>query len=173
MKFPVGTGLWPSFSMLPEASPANCSGCGAYGGWASSGAISISQAINDMKNVTGGIAYGGAYPKQVFSNYVANLKNKEDYHEYVLEWTRRGMKWYLDGKVVHTALSGQGGTVPNGWFSSGVGAGPDSPFDKPFHLIVNMAVGGVYTGSPSTAQLAATLKKPKSMQVDYIRVCQK
>jgi beta-glucanase (GH16 family) len=173
MKFPVGKGLWPAFSLLPENSPANCSGCGAYGPWPSSGAITIGQSINDMKNATGGIVYGGAFPNSVFSNYVAKLKNNEDYHEYVLEWSRRGMKWLLDGKVVHTALSGQGGTVPGGWFSSGPGAGPDSPFDKPFYMIVNMAVGGTYTGSPTKSQLAETLKKPKSMQVDYIRVCQK
>lgn len=173
MKLPVGTGLWPSLWMLPEQSPANCSGCGAYGAWPSSGAITLGQAVNDIKNVTGGIAYGGAFPKSVFSNYVSKLKNKEAYHEYVLEWTRRGMKWSLDGKVVHTARSGQGGTVPNGWFSSGIGAGPDSPFDQPFHILVNLAVGGTPTGSPTRTTLAKTLKKPKSMLVDYIRVCQK
>ncbi len=173
MKFPVGKGLWPAFTLLPEQSPANCSGCGAYGGYSASGGITVGQSINDMKNVTGGIVYGGAFPNSVYSNYVKKLNNREDYHEYVLEWTRRGMKWMLDGKVVHTALSGQGGTVPNGWFSTGVGAGPDSPFDKPFYMIVNMAVGGTYTGSPTKTQLAETLKKPKSLQVDYIRVCQK
>lgn len=159
--------------MLPEQSPANCSGCGAYGPWPSSGAITLVQAVNTMKKVTGGIAYGGAFPKSVFSNYVSTLKNKGGYHEYVLEWTRRGMKWYLDGKLVHTARSGKGGTVPNGWFSAGVGAGRDSPFDKPFHMIVNLAVGGNPTGHPTKTRLARTLMKPKSLQVDYIRVCQK
>lgn len=61
-----------------------------------------------------------------------------------------------------------------GWYSSGPGAGanppPNAPFDKPFYIILNLALGGSYTGFVSKEVLAQTLASPKSMLVDYVRV---
>lgn len=166
-------GLWPSLWMLPEASPSNCSGCGAFGPFPASGVITVAQFPRaSAKEVTGGIGYGAASPNGSFSNYVVPLNKAEEYHEYVLEWSRTAMSWYIDGKKVHSAVSSRNGTVPNGWFTDGPGAGKDSPFDKKFHLIVNMAVGGTPTGA-TAAQVKAALKTPKSLLVDYIRVCRK
>lgn len=175
MKLPSGTpaGLWPSLWLLPEASPANCSGCGAYGPWPSSGVITVAQFPKEgAKEVTGGVGFGAPAPDGTFSNYVSRLSKAEDYHEFVLEWTRTGMKWFMDGKEVHSVASGRGGTVPGGWFTTAGGAGKDAPFDKRFHLIVNMAVGGTPTGA-TPAQVKAALKTPKNFLVDYIRVCRK
>ena len=172
VKVPVGTGLWPAIWLLPENSPTNCSGCGPYGPWGASGAITIAQMANTMKNVTGGIAYGGPYPKTVYNSFVKPYK-PNNFHEFVLEWSRKQMTWYLDNKVIHTAKSSNNGTVPGGWYTTGPAATRDSPFDRPFYIIANFAVGGSGTGNPSTSVLNKTLKKPKSMQVDYIRVCKK
>jgi beta-glucanase (GH16 family) len=175
MKLPSGNpaGLWPSLWLLPEASPANCSGCGAYGPWPSSGVITVAQFPKQAaKEVTGGIGYGAPAPDGTFSNFVAPLSKADDYHEYVLEWSRSAMTWYVDGKVVHSAASARNGTLPNGWFSTGAGATKDSPFDKKFHLIVNMAVGGAPTAA-TAAQVKSALKTPKNFLVDYIRVCRK
>lgn len=171
MKLPVGKGLWPSLWMLPDTKNTSCSGCGFYGAWPASGAITLGQAVNEMKNVTGGIAYGSPYPKGVFSTFVKKI-DPYDYHEYTLEWSRRSMKWLIDGSTVHTAKSSEGGTVPGGWFSTGAGGSPDKPFDSPFHIIVNLAVGGNPTGA-SNSQVKDTLKTPKSLALDYIRVCTK
>ena len=78
------------------------------------------------------------------------------------------MEWYMDGIKFGEAKSG-GGTR-NGWFSSGQGAGANSPFDQKFHLLVNMAIGGGLTGNVPPEAAAATLGEPKSFQVDWIRV---
>lgn len=66
------------------------------------------------------------------------------------------MRWYVDDKLTQTL---------DRWESSG-GEFP-APFDQPFHLILNVAVGGGFVGD-----VAATTKFPQQMQVDYVRVYQ-
>jgi len=46
-----------------------------------------------------------------------------------------------------------------------VSGGPNSPFDMPFYLIVNLAIGGKYPGDSDSKTLS-----PNTMEVDYIRV---
>ena len=45
--------------MLPSETPPTCSGCGAYGGWPTSGEIDILECVNDMNTVYGSLHYGG------------------------------------------------------------------------------------------------------------------
>jgi beta-glucanase (GH16 family) len=40
-----------------------------------------------------------------------------------------------------------------------------APFDKPFYLILNVAVGGVWADSPDETSVF-----PQTMIVDYVRV---
>lgn len=169
--FPEGLGLWPSIYMLPAQSPANCSGCGAYGAWAASGAITIAQSANTNTTATGGILFGGVSPDQTSSTYTAPLRTTSSgYHRFTLDWTTTKMRWSIDGKKVFEAKSGKGGKDPNGWFTTAEGAGPNAPFDKQFYILMSLAVGG--TGSGATPeQVAATLSQPKEMRADYIRVC--
>ena len=172
-QLPAGDGLWPALWMLPEDSPANCSGCGAYGSWAASGAITLAQGVNSMEAVTGGIAFGGAFPNQTSATYGADLRDTSSgYHDFALEWSLQRMRWFVDGKKVFEALSGKDGEVPNGWYTDADNAGPNSPFDKPFYLLLNLAAGGTATNA-SEDQVAETLAEPKEMRVDYVRVCSK
>lgn len=174
IQMPVGAGLWPSFSMLPEDSPENCSGCGAYGSWAASGAITVAQAVNDMKAMTGGINFGGPFPNSTSATFSAPLKSVPyNYHLFEIEWSLSKINWYVDGKKVFTVFSGKRGKVPNGWYTTGPGSGTNSPFDKPFYLIFNLAVGGTGVGSVTPDDIAAALAEPKQMKVDYVRVCTK
>jgi len=43
-----------------------------------------------------------------------------------------------------------------------------APFNRPFHLIINLAVGGKWTGNPNM-----TTPLPATMRVDYVRVYQR
>lgn len=103
------------------------------------------------------------------------------------------MRWYMDEVHYFTAhsssCSSNGGTNSGssstgsssasggepralGWYSSGpIGApGPHAPFDSPFYLILNLAVGGPSTVFTGGAPLGDTLAQPKQLLVDYVRV---
>ena len=172
IKMPAGEGLWPSFTMLPEDSPKTCSGCGFYGDWPSSGAITVSQKLNKQANYSGGILYGGPPPNVLASTFEKNLgKDVDGYHTYSLVWSPKTMIWKLDGKNVHKAKSSGGRDAP-GWFTETQTDNKNAPFDKPFYLMLSLALGGDQTGA-SSQQVKQTLKSPQSMDVEYIRVCAK
>jgi autotransporter-associated beta strand protein len=150
---PTGQGLWPAFWMLPETN--------TYGGWAASGEIDIMEARGQQPNrVAGTIHYGGSWPNNVWSESVRTLPSGQtiaDFHTYALEWDvspSPALRWYVDDVLYATKTN---------WWSSG-GAYP-APFDKPFSLLVNLAVGGNYVGSPD-----ASTPFPAQMQVDHVRV---
>jgi beta-glucanase (GH16 family) len=170
VKMPLGVGLWPSINLLPEDSPEFCLGCGYYGDWPQSGAITLSQRLNKDKDYTGGILYGGVAPSVAASTFSQKIASEPTgYHTYTLEWSSSKMKWKLDGKTVYTAKSGQG-NPEKGWYSLGQNATKNSPFDKPFYIMIGMALGGDQTGA-SAKQVQRTLKNPQAMQIEYIRVC--
>lgn len=81
------------------------------------------------------------------------------------------MRWYLDGRQFLSARSSVGRTVPGGWYSLGAGAAnPNAPFDCPFHLLLNLAVGGNFPWVPPEAVAATLAKGPSMMLVDWVRV---
>ncbi|KAL4451764.1 hypothetical protein ABPG75_007426 [Micractinium tetrahymenae] len=192
IKVPLGLGLWSAFWMLPEdGSYSYCSGCGRYGGWANSGEIDIMEVANTMQEVKGTLHFGGFWPYNVFSTGTGTLPTgrpfSDAFHVYSLEWERSEMRWYVDGRRFYTMRSGGGNKTSGGWYSlqpcsgDACWAAParpgNAPFDRRFHLILNLALGSEATGFTmvdsqgiSEAQLAATLQQPKQMLVDYVRV---
>eukprot|EP00903_Cladosiphon_okamuranus_P018231 g16770.t1 len=164
VKLPKGQGLWPSIWMLPQDSP--------YGGWASGGAINILQARNEMSRAHGQLYFGGAYPDvetldlseggHCYSDLHDDLS--EDYHVYALEWEANSMRWYVDGVLFCDRQN---------WYSR-PGPGEEdfpfpAPFDTGFYLIMNVAVGGDFTGGPIDDD---ALAGNPEMLVDYVRVYQ-
>jgi beta-glucanase (GH16 family) len=152
IRLPSGQGLWPAFWMLPQES--------AYGTWAASGEIDVLEARNlggsGGNAVYGGLYFGGSWPRQVASGeeYVVASSVTTDFHVYALEWDAAEIRWYVDGTLF---------AVRNSWSSTG-GAFP-APFDRPFYVLFNVAVGGNYPGSPTPATVF-----PVTMEVDYVRV---
>ena len=150
-KLPQGQGYWPALWMMPVAS--------VYGGWAASGEIDIMEnSGSDPVDVYGTIHYGGPSPNQKQSSGPSYTFPAGDsvtnFHVYALEWTSNAINWYLDNQLYETQTY---------WWSSG-GTYP-APFDQPFYLIMNLAVGGNLVGSPN-----ANTVFPGEMQVDYVRV---
>ena len=150
---PTGQGFWPAFWMLPETD--------TYGGWAASGEIDIMEARGQQPDrVAGAIHYGGGWPSNVWSESVRRLPAGQtiaDFHTYALEWDvspSPALRWYVDDVLYATKTD---------WWSSG-GAYP-APFDKPFSMLLNVAVGGNYVGPPN-----ASTTFPSQMLVDYVRV---
>jgi len=152
-KLPTGCGLWPAIWMMPAQDK--------YGGWAASGEIDIIELLGQEPNtVHGTLHYGGSWPNNVHTGKPFVLTNgtfADDFHVFALEWEPGVMRWYVDGTLYQTQTQ---------WRSSG---GPfPAPFDQPFYLILNVAVGGQWPGPPD-----ATTVFPQRMLVDYVRVYQR
>ncbi|MCH9693548.1 MAG: glycoside hydrolase family 16 protein [Gammaproteobacteria bacterium] len=152
IKLPPGQGLWPAFWMLSQDSP--------YGSWAATGEIDIVEAVN--LDGTGGneifstIHHGGEFPNNTSSEtrYTPSVDVTDDFRTYAMEWDEFEIRWYIDGTLF---------AMQNSWTSS---AAPyPAPFDQPFHILLNVAVGGNFPGSPN-----ATTVFPAVMEVDYVRV---
>lgn len=157
MKLPTGDGIWPAFWMMPKDSE--------YGAWAASGELDIMEARGRLPREVGGtIHYGRNWPnnKSTGAEYeFGEASDITDFHTYGVEWEPGEIRWYVDG-VLFQKL--------NNWDSWGADqpakyAFP-APFDKPFYMILNLAVGGNYDGGrvPDPADV------PAKMEVDYVRV---
>jgi beta-glucanase (GH16 family) len=143
-KLPYGQGMWPAIWMLPTDRE--------YGGWPKSGEIDIMEMLGqETTKIYGTIHYSiNNQHAQSGGNY--SLKSgtfAQYYHVFAIEWDSTGFNWYVDNNLYYTAKQGQ-------------------PFDKRFHILLNVAVGGNWPGSPDISTLF-----PQKMYVDYVRVFQK
>lgn len=152
MKIPSTSGVWPAFWMLPTDSP--------YGGWASSGEIDIMESVNQADRIYGTIHHGSPWPNNQYNGgHVQDGTDfSQDFHVYAVEWEPDAIRWYLDGVHFHTVTS-------NDWFSSLATENNRAPFDVPFHILLNVAVGGNFPGNPD-----GSASYPQTLEVDYVRV---
>lgn len=154
-KLPEGQGLWPAIWMLPSVS--------TYGGWAAGGEIDIMELVGHRPaEVLGTLHYGGAWPRNVHSGETWSLPAgagtfADDFHVFAIEWEEGEFRWYVDGLHVQTQRT---------WHTER--ARFPAPFDQPFHMLLNVAVGGKLPGNPD-----ATSVFPQRMSVDYVRVYQR
>jgi beta-glucanase (GH16 family) len=151
---PLGQGLWPAIWLMPATN--------TYGGWAASGEVDILEAKGQINNVVQGtIFYGGEWPNQRQSTQTYTLPGGgtiNQFHTYALEWDPTEIRWYVDDRLYETQTHWWSGSLnDNGTFPA--------PFDQPFYIIMNLAVGGNYVGDPNT-----NTPFPAEMQVDYARV---
>lgn len=166
-KLPVGKGLWPALWLMPQDS--------SYGAWASSGEIDVMEARGrEPTQIVGSIIYGSTWPGDEFSSTDFILPNNQTinaFHTYTLEWEPGVLRWYLDDNLYSVKRNwwSSSKTGPNG---QGVIRPPPSdrnpwpaPFDKPFYLLMNLSVGGIFSGYPH-GQTAF----PQEMLVSYVRV---
>jgi beta-glucanase (GH16 family) len=168
-KMPTGKGIWPALWMLPQDEK--------YGGWAASGEIDILEAKgHEPTKVLGTLHFGSGWPANAEASKTYMLPDKgtiADFHVYSLEWEPSQIRWAVDGHVYATQSF---------WWSSskrdaGKGAKPageqdlnawPAPFNQPFYLVMNVAVGGKFPGNPDK-----TTAFPAEMIVDYVRVYDK
>ncbi len=152
IKLPAGQGIWPAFWMLSQDSP--------YGTWAATGEIDVMEAVNldgtGGNEIFGTIHYGAPFPGNQFTSatYTPSVDVTDDFHTYAIEWDATEIRWYFDDTMY---------AVQNNWFST---AAPfPAPFDQPFHILLNVAVGGNLPGVPN-----ADTVFPAVMEVDWVRV---
>jgi beta-glucanase (GH16 family) len=168
-KLPTGKGVWPAVWMLPQDEK--------YGAWACSGEIDILEARGqEPTKVLGTLHFGSRWPAnaQTSKDYVLPRDGTfADFHVYAFEWEPGEMRWFVDGRQYATQSF---------WWSSGKADGSKglnpaneadlnpwpAPFDQPFYLIMNVAVGGKFLGDPDKKT-----EFPVEMLVDYVRVYEK
>jgi len=144
--------IWSAIWMLPTDEK--------YGGWAASGEIDIMEMKGQEPNIVlGTLHYGDNWPRNAYSGDQYKLEEgsfADDFHVFSIVWKPGKIDWLIDGKRYQTQTK---------WSTSG--ADFPAPFDQEFHLLLTVAVGGNFLGSPD-----ATTEFPCQMQVDYVRVYQ-
>jgi beta-glucanase (GH16 family) len=147
-KLPSGRGMWPAIWMMPTGD--------AYGGWPSSGEIDIMENVGFDPYVIVASAHTFSYNhvQGTQKNNKISIPDCYDaFHIYTLEWEAGEYRVYVDDKLYFTFKNE--GTGYKVW-----------PFDKPFHLLLNVAVGGNWGGQKGIDEAIF----PRSMVVDYVRV---
>lgn len=171
MKLPQGQSTWPAFWMLPEDN--------IYGEWPLSGEIDIMETINlgtkcqdcgdkDIETRSSvALHYGKPWPENQFKSKKKILPNGNDaYHVFAVEWSNTKIDWFVDNEKVY-------GVTHADWFTTGVDkkVNPLAPFDQPFYLMLNLAVGGNLPDS-NNEKLFNPKSFPAELLVDWVRVYQ-
>ncbi len=150
-KLPTGRGMWPAIWMMPTK--------GEYGGWPDSGEIDIMENVGYDPDTIVGTVHTQAYNHSIGTQKGKRISipdNHETFHLYAMEWEPEEMRIYVDSTLYFTYKNE--GTGSATW-----------PFDKPFYLLLNVAVGGNWGGSMGVNDSIF----PQQMMVDYVRVYQK
>jgi len=147
-KLPAGKGTWPAIWMLPTD--------WAYGDWPKSGEIDIMEHVGYDQDVIHITAHTEAYYFRINTQKtsVRKIQNAStEYHVYRMDWTPYALRGYIDDQLIFEFVNeGKGYKV---W-----------PFDKKFHLLLNIAVGGDWGGAQGMDESIY----PVTMDVDYVRV---
>lgn len=156
-KLPSGRGTWPAIWMLPSLNSYG------NGGWPDNGEIDIMEHVGYDPDVVHASAHTKAYYHSIGTQKTAKIEvpnARTAFHLYSIEWTPKEIRWYVNGKHYFTFLN-ERATQPAADYK-------EWPFDKPFHLILNLAVGGTWGGAKGVDQSIW----PQRMEIDYVRVYQ-
>jgi beta-glucanase (GH16 family) len=150
IKLPAGQGLWPAFWMLGDNFGS--------AGWPKCGEIDIMENVGKEPRINHGSLHGPSSANAT-SDLTATITVppaqtlSDDFHVYAIEWEPAAIRFYLDASLYATF-------APTHWPPGGTWV-----FDHRFFVILNVAVGGDWPGSPDD-----TTEFPQTMLVDYVRV---
>ncbi len=150
-KLPTGKGTWPAIWMLPTINERQSK-------WPADGEIDIMEQVGYDPFMIHGTVHTNAY------NHVNNTQKGgdievidavSDFHIYKIEWSADKIEWYVDDSMYFT-------------FENEIKGNDEWPFDRQFHLILNIAVGGTWGGSRGVDPDIW----PQKLEIDYVRVYQ-
>lgn len=147
-KVPKGKGVWPAIWMLGN----NISTVS----WPKCGEMDIMELLGQEPNkVYSTVHYGpGPGSIQISRSKTAAVPYSDDFHLFSLIWEADRMRYLVDNELISEVKKSDLG-------------GNTYPFNEPFFLLINVAIGGNWPGSPD-----ATTRLPQWMMVDYVRVFQ-
>jgi beta-glucanase (GH16 family) len=148
-KLPQGTGTWPAIWMLATEQ--------SYGTqyWPDNGEIDLMEHVGFDPNRVHGNIHTKAYHHSIGTNKGNNMMVPTaftEFHDYTLEWTPSTITLLIDKKSY--------------FVFNNEGSWQTWPFDKPFHLLLNIAVGGNWGGQKGIDDRVF----PQRMEVEYVRV---
>ncbi|MFE4049087.1 ricin-type beta-trefoil lectin domain protein [Streptomyces sp. YIM B13518] len=148
VKVPRGQGMWPAFWMLGDDL--------GTAGWPSSGEIDIMENVGYEPGVVHGTVHGPGYSGGggIGASYTlpGGAAFADGFHVFAVDWSPEKITWSVDGATYQTRTPADLG-------------GKKWVYDHPFFLILNLAVGGDWPGSPN-----AGTAFPQTMTIDYVRV---
>lgn len=153
-RLPEGRGTWPAIWMLPDE--------WTHGSrqWPEVGEIDIMEHVGYEP----GLIHATVHSKKFFYRWNENSPKTatieipdalSEFHTYVLEWTADELRAYVDDTLYFTYTN-----PGEGWTSW--------PYTGPFHLLLNVAVGGHWGGQKGVDEKAFPLR----MEIDFVRVYQ-
>ncbi len=165
-KLPAGQGTWPAIWMLPSDPFAYATTCGEGAdwqgssecdAWPNSGEIDIMEHVGYQMNHVHGTVHTKAYYWVLWEQRKGRIlldDAADAFHVYALEWSPERIDIFVDDALYFTYVNEK-----KGW--------EEWPFDRPFFLILNVAVGGAWgrAGGPIDDTIF-----PQRMLVDYARV---
>ncbi len=159
-KVPSGKGFLPAFWMMPEDESY-------YGQWPKCGEIDVMEVHGSALSTTYGTLHFGEPHTQKQGSYTlpeGQTNFGEDFHVFACEWDPDEFRFYVDDILFYTV---------NDWFTQKPGFGKvayPAPYDQPFYMILNLAVGGSWVGYPDED---AVFEENAQFVIDYVRVYQK
>jgi len=164
-KLPSGQGTWPAIWMLPsdpftyatKCSSGDWQGSTECDAWPNSGEMDIMEHVGYQMNHVHGTVHTKAYYWVMWEQRKGRILLDDvdkNFHVYAMEWSPEKVDVFVDDTLYFTYINEN-----TGWEAW--------PFDKPFHLILNIAVGGAWgrAGGPIDDSVF-----PQQMLIDYVRV---
>jgi beta-glucanase (GH16 family) len=146
IKLPVGIGTWPAFWML---------GGDLLDGvpWPECGEIDIMEFRGDIPDQSTSAIHGPTTPQGsgLGARFLSGPPMSDDYHTFAIDWKKNSLTFLVDGRVTGTFSVADTGS--RGWV-----------YNQKFFLILNLAMGGTYTGEYIDPAL-----NQAQLHVDYIR----
>jgi len=147
-KMPIGKGSWPAIWFLGIGKMEQVR-------WPLCGEIDLLEFAGNRPGKVSCAIHTQSYNHKINSDKGTSVSLKTastEFHDYVLEWTNEFLSFQVDDKEIYRVLKGKNDTV-NEW-----------PFDQPYYLIINLAVGGWYGGEIVDQDL------PYHLQIESIKV---
>lgn len=166
-KIPAGQGTWPAIWMLPtdffkyatncDAKSDGHKGCDA---WPNSGEIDIMEHVGyDMQTIHGTVHNKAYYwvNWQQRKSSIEGVDVDQAFHRYAIEWSPEHIEIFFDDTPYFYYRNEH-----TGWQAW--------PYDHPYHIILNLAVGGMWGRASGPIDDAIF---PVRMEVDYVRIYQR
>lgn len=150
IKLPSGRGIWPAFWILGDDLKA--------AGWPACGEADIMENIGSEPSINHGSMHGPGYSggHALTGKYTLPRGRFSDaFHTFSIEWEPSAVRFYVDDHLYETRTPRD---IP----------GKRWVYDHPFFILLNVAVGGSWPGSPDASTVF-----PQRMLVGYVRVYSK